>query len=98
MPTSDASNYAAFHALAGMFAFMWIFVCAAIVVTIVAYWRIASKAGYSGVLSLLMLVPLVNFILLLFFAFTEWPIERELQSRGYGAPPPPAGTSVMPTA
>ena len=45
---------------------------------IFCYWRIFSKAGYPGVLSLLMLVPLANFILFIWFAFdyfmaVPWP-------------------------
>lgn len=41
-------------------------------------WRIATKAGYPGAASLLMLIPLVNIFVYLYFAFSEWPIEREL--------------------
>ncbi len=46
---------------------------------IVPFWRICSKMGYSGALSLLMFVPLVNLILYLFLAFSKWPIERRLE-------------------
>lgn len=42
-------------------------------VVIVPFWFIFSKAGYSGWLSLLMVVPLVNLILLYFLAFSRWP-------------------------
>jgi hypothetical protein len=42
-------------------------------VIIVPFWFIFSKAGYSKWLSLLMLVPMVNLILLYFLAFSEWP-------------------------
>jgi amino acid transporter len=88
MPSSYPAHYGAWHALFGAFAFMWIFVLAAIVVTIIAYWRIASKAGYNGALSLLMLLPLVNFVMILIFAFGEWPIEQELQRLRSGRTPP----------
>jgi hypothetical protein len=50
------------------------------VLGIVIWWKIFSKAGYSGALGLLMLIPVVNFILLLVLAFGEWPIQRELRS------------------
>lgn len=43
--------------------------------------RIFSKAGYSGLLSLLLYIPVVNVILLIYFAYTEWPIERRLRNR-----------------
>jgi len=42
-------------------------------------WMVASKAGYRGALGLLALIPCVNFIVLLIFAFTKWPIEEELE-------------------
>jgi len=51
-----------------------------LILTIVIWWKIFAKAGYSGALGLLMLIPLVNFILLLVLAFGEWPIQRELRS------------------
>lgn len=43
------------------------------VVVILPFWFIFSKAGYSKWLSLLMVVPLVNVILLYFLAFSQWP-------------------------
>lgn len=42
-------------------------------VIIVPFWFIFSKAGYSKWLSLLMVIPLVNVLLLYFLAFTTWP-------------------------
>ena len=96
MPTSDASNYAVAHAIAAYLGIIWIFISIAVILAVVCYWRIASKAGYSGILSLLMLLPFVNFIMLLYFAFSEWPIEQELRRVRDAASVPP-GTSVMPT-
>lgn len=43
------------------------------------YWRIASKAGYPGAYALLMLVPCVNLGVIIYFAFTEWPVEKEVR-------------------
>ncbi|MDA7086810.1 hypothetical protein PH586_10495 [Pseudomonas sp. SA3-5] len=37
---------------------------------------IFKKAGYSQWLGLLMVVPIVNFVLLYFLAFSSWPAER----------------------
>ena len=42
------------------------------------WWKIFSKAGYSGPLALLMFVPLVNLVLLCVLAFGEWPVHRKL--------------------
>lgn len=43
------------------------------------HWKIFSRAGYSGALSLLLFVPLVNLIVLLWFAFSDWPALRGRQ-------------------
>ena len=43
-------------------------------------WRICSKAGFSGWLSLTFLVPLVNLAVLYYLAFAEWPVHRELKA------------------
>jgi hypothetical protein len=62
---------------------------------IVAVWKILSKAGYAGPLALLAVVPLVNVVLFLVFAFSEWPIQRELRelrSAGPRSSEPDQGT------
>ncbi|MBC5823687.1 MAG: hypothetical protein GIW99_09365 [Candidatus Eremiobacteraeota bacterium] len=62
-----------------------IFVSVVLVISIIANWKIAQKSGYPGALSLLMLVPLVNLVVFVIFAFGEWPIQRELRTaRGLG--------------
>jgi uncharacterized membrane protein YhaH (DUF805 family) len=40
------------------------------------WWKIFSKAGYSGWLALLMFVPLVNIGMLFFLALADWPALR----------------------
>lgn len=73
---------------AGMAAAMYIWmalfvgfmVLVSVVLTIVIWWKIFSKAGWSGALGLLMLVPIVNFIMALYVAFATWPIQRELEA------------------
>ncbi|MCK5564275.1 MAG: hypothetical protein KAJ07_03435 [Planctomycetes bacterium] len=47
--------------------------CAAILV--IPFWKIFSKAGYNGALSILMLIPIVGTVLLFYLAFSKWPIE-----------------------
>jgi hypothetical protein len=42
------------------------------------YVRIIRRTGYSGWWVLMALAPLGNVIALAYFAFTEWPIHREL--------------------
>ena len=36
------------------------------------FWMIFKKAGFQPILSVLMMVPLVNFVLLYVVAFSEW--------------------------
>jgi apolipoprotein N-acyltransferase len=68
-------------AMMAAFTGVWLIVTlVAIVIGIIAYWKIAEKAGYAGALSLLMLVPLVNLVIFLIFAFTEWPIQAQLRA------------------
>ncbi len=54
----------------------WLFFIVWIVVFLVPLWRIVSKAGFNGALSLLSLIPLVNIVMLWVFAFVKWPHER----------------------
>ena len=49
------------------------------VIFLIAYIKIITRAGYSGWWVLIMFVPIVNIIMLLVFAFKEWPIQRELK-------------------
>ena len=46
---------------------------------ILPFWKIFGKAGFSPALSLLMLLPFVNVIMIYFLAFAEWPILRQTQ-------------------
>jgi len=46
-------------------------------VIVVPFWRIFSKAGFPGALSLLMFIPLVNLIMIFVLAFAEWPALRD---------------------
>ncbi|MGH3439195.1 MAG: hypothetical protein ACRDRN_22380 [Sciscionella sp.] len=64
-----------------------ILIYVAIFVAIVwAYVRIIQRSGYSGWWVLMALVPIGNIVMLMLFAFKEWPIQRELaQWRAWGA-------------
>src|SRR6266700_1739607 len=62
-----------------------ILVYAVIMIAVIAFgifvwWKIFSKAGYSGALSLLLFVPIANLIVILMLAFGEWPILQELKA------------------
>ena len=43
---------------------------------VIPVWRICQKAGFSGMLALLIFVPLVNIIFLYWLAFTKWPSQK----------------------
>lgn len=45
-----------------------------IVLLLIPYWMIWKKAGFSPWLSILMIVPVVNFIMLYVLAFAEWKV------------------------
>ena len=47
-------------------------------VVVIPFWKIFSKAGFSGWLSLTLVVPFLNIIVLFYLAFAEWPVHREL--------------------
>jgi len=67
--------------------------------TILIWFMIFRRTGMNPWLSLLMLVPLANFVMLLILAFTEWPVQRANAAMraqlggGYagGAPGPATG-------
>ena len=52
---------------------------------ILPYWKIFSKAGFSGWLSLTLIVPILNIIMLFYLAFAEWPVRRELNRMKQGS-------------
>ena|SRR5579859_5337006 len=73
---SSSSQVGTFLAVYGLV--FGLIMLASIVFAIIIWWRIFSKAGYSGAMSLLMFVPIANLIILCVLAFGEWPILREL--------------------
>jgi len=47
------------------------------VLFVVPVWRICTRLGFPGMLSLLMLLPIANLLLLYYLAFARWPRDRE---------------------
>lgn len=43
------------------------------IIPLVAFWLIFKKAGLSPILAILMIVPLVQYVVLIWFAVTDWP-------------------------
>ena len=48
------------------------------VIPVALSWRVLSRVGWNPALALLIFIPLVNVVLFVAFAMSEWPIEREL--------------------
>lgn len=50
---------------------------ALLLLVVAGWWRILRRVGYPGFLSLLLLVPIVNVVVFLLFAYLPWPIEDQ---------------------
>jgi hypothetical protein len=58
-----------------------------LIFAIVPFWKIFSKAGYPGIMSLTMFVPILNVVMLFFLGFSEWPVLKELGATRQRTPP-----------
>ncbi len=45
-------------------------------IVVLPFWKIFSKAGFSGWFSLAMVVPGLNVIALFYLAFARWPVRQ----------------------
>jgi hypothetical protein len=57
-------------------------------IILLPYWVIFKKAGYSPWLSLLVLIPLINLIVLYVVAFSQWRVVPVGWVPPAGPPPP----------
>jgi hypothetical protein len=88
-------------AIAAMGVTIAIVVLVSVAVTVLIWFMIFNRTGMNPWLSLLMLVPIANFVMLIVLAFNEWPVQRELRmlraqaGSGYypGPTPPPPPTA-----
>ena len=85
-------------AIAGMMGFFMLFFFAIIAFFVFLYWRIFTKAGLSGPLSLLVLVPGIGpIIVVCILAFSEWRVVPAPPQYGAGLQPyPPPPTNYPP--
>ena len=51
--------------------FLWFIIMGVII--IFPFWKIFEKAGFNAALSVLMIIPLVNIVMIFYLAFFEWP-------------------------
>lgn len=54
------------------------FIIATAIWALIAFagWRVFTRAGFKGWMGFLFLIPVVNFIALLYLAHKDWPIEN----------------------
>ncbi len=69
----------------GMSGFMPLVMLLFFAIVVVPFWRICTKAGYSGWLSFLVLIPVANVVFFYFLGFSEWPSLRGDGSTNGGA-------------
>jgi hypothetical protein len=70
-----------------IFLMVMLIVLVSVVITIIPYWKIFTKAGFSPWLSLLVLLPIANIVILYVVAFSEWNVRPATPST---FPHPPA--------
>lgn len=58
------------------------------IIIILPLWKVFSKAGYPGALSLGMMLPVINIVLLYFLGFSDWPVLKELKRLRPSLEPP----------
>ena len=73
------ANDAALAGLAAAGCMVWLFIVLAMVIfPIFCFWKIFTKAGYSGAMALLCLVPGIGMIIVLcILAFGTWPAGQK---------------------
>jgi hypothetical protein len=84
----------------GTYVIIGVFIVTLIVLAI-AFYKLYQKAGFSGAIGLLMLVPVVNLGVALYLAFAEWPVMAELTRMrllAASAPVPVAPAEPIPQA
>ena len=59
---------------------MGFFAVLGFIVWVILMVLLFRKAGYSGLQIVLLFIPVVNVMAFIWFALTEWPIEKELKS------------------
>jgi uncharacterized membrane protein len=59
--------------------FVALFGLAMFILQVVVFCKIYSRAGYPWAMGFLMLIPIVNFIMMLILAFSEWPIQKQVR-------------------
>lgn len=93
MDHSDTSSAAAAGIFGAFALFYFLFICVIVAFFIWMYWRIFAKAGFSGALALLNLIPGVgSLVCIIILAFGTWPRDAQtpyIAVNPSGTPPAP---------
>jgi hypothetical protein len=85
-----------------MLPFLFTTIAVMSIVMVIPYWQIFKKAGFSPWLSLLMLVPFANIIILYVVAFSPWrvvpvpSVYPPVYPPSYPPVPPPTTGAIPP--
>lgn len=94
MAAGQFAGHGGFFPFGGILLFLvW---AALVALLVLAFWRIFAKAGFPGVLGLLMLVPVVNVGAVVYLAFAEWPALRKPEAGTSVSTPVPAAPASVP--
>ena len=55
-----------------------IFISPILILLVLPFWKIFSKAGFSGWWSLSVLLPIINLLAIYILAFSKWPIYKRM--------------------
>jgi|GEM_PF-1524876 len=55
-----------------------IFISPILILLVLPFWKIFSKAGFSGWWSLFIPIPPINLFVIYYFAFSKWPIYKSI--------------------
>ena len=55
-----------------------IFISPILILLVLPFWKIFSKAGFSGWWSLSLLLPIINILVIYILAFSKWPIYKSI--------------------
>ena len=104
MQTTQPDQAQIQHMMFAMMPVIGLFIVVAWAVVIIPFWQIFKKAGMGAPLSLLMILPIVNIVMLYVLAFSRWKVVPAPEfAMGYppAYPPPgyvPAAPVYPPTA
>jgi len=65
----------------------WITLATSTIFAFLVFGKISAKAGYPRWYGILMALPFVNLAMLVWFAYTPWPIESKLMHLELGVSP-----------